>query len=153
MSLDKAVVSKLAELRKHLPKEVEASLDVDRSFFNVDPYEARVEVAELPASILYAIELADNLRAVRERKESKLKELEARLYLDCREFPEKFGLSKPTEKTIESIILVRPEVMELRNEILEISSAERLAFATKEALRYRKDILLAILGSKNSDNS
>lgn len=88
----------------------------------------------------YAKHSAEMDKLVDEKKE-KLDVEQARIEMDIRSNPEKYGISKLTEGAIQSTMLLQPELQKIRQEFIDAKYESRIAIAAVRAIDQRKTAL------------
>jgi hypothetical protein len=123
----------------------------DEDILSIDKYrldEAWLKQAELYS--WYAQELADSRRKVDEKK-AQLEVVKADLGMQIRRDPEAFGVTKTTEKMIDSLVVLQDKHVEVTKELIEARHKYDCLTGLLAALDHKKKALEKLVDLQGRD--
>lgn len=82
-----------------------------------------------------------DLKAAAKRAKIELDEIKAKVYKQAKEYPEQFGISKPTEAAVKSAVDGCSEVITKSLELIEMEALADKAYGLFESYRHRKSMI------------
>ncbi len=116
-------------------------LQEDYNLFDLDKHKLDEEWLQQPKLRRQAGEREADLRAEYERAKRRRDVTEAELSLACRRDPEKFGLDKATDKSVEAAVVAHPRMEVVEREVITSKHDLDIQVALVHALDDRKKAL------------
>lgn len=117
----------------------------------VDPNQLDIEAARQPELFFKWAERAIEAKIDMEQKKAALDLLEAKINLECRKTPKKFGLDKVTEGAIAAAIQCNEEYIQLQKSFFDARKLSGLLDKAVEALEQKKrmiEVLITLHGQQ-----
>ena len=119
--------------------------DKIRKVVDIDEYQLDKECVNLPTDILkYSSILAKKKRNYDSAK-SNLENVEAKLQMEIREDPSKFGLDKVTENAIKSALVLNEDYKKAKEQVLQAKYEMDVSQAVVNALEAKKKSLAMLV--------